>query len=188
MLKRLEKQRAEEIYSLMKKDFREEELPDEKDFYTYVEDGSLLLYAYIEESKEKAYMVWIKKSDVVLITHLAVKAEYRGSGIGSKMIEEMVKTFPQIKQWFVEAETQKEANTEEEFKNIQRRLRFYEKLGFQRQEKIDYMLYGVSYYLYIKGEQEIEPVRLVQTIKNLYGNHIPENKFYIKIRKENKRK
>ena len=183
MIKKLESQRAKEIYSFMEKDFKEDEIPEEEDFYAYVKDGSLILYAYEEENREKAYMVWIQKNNIVLITHLAVKEEYRSSGIGSKMIKEMEETFPQVKQWIVEAETEKEAKMEDERKNIQRRFRFYERLGFQKQETIDYVLYGVSYYLFVKSKEKIEPEELAKTMRELYGNHISENKMQIKIDK-----
>ena len=183
MLKKLESQRAKEIYTYMEKDFKEDEIPEEKDFYTYVKEGSLILYAYEEENLEKAYMVWIQKNNKVLITHLAVKEEYRSSGIGSKMIKEMQESFPQIEQWIVEAETQKEAKTEEEKDKIQKRLRFYEKLGFQKQENIDYTLYGVSYYLYTKAKENVQPEELAKTMRELYGNHIAEDKMLIKIDK-----
>ena len=61
----------------MEKDFKEDEIPEKEDFYAYVKDGSLILYAYEEENREKAYMVWIQKNNILLITHLAVKEEYR---------------------------------------------------------------------------------------------------------------
>ena len=89
MIKKLENQRAKEIYSSMEKDFKEDVIPEDEDFYAYVKDGRLILYAYEEENREKAYMVWIQKNNIVLITHLAVKEEYRSNGIGSKMIKEI---------------------------------------------------------------------------------------------------
>ena len=98
------------------------------------------------------------------------------SGVGKE-------SFPQIEQWIVEAETQKEAKTEEEKDKIQKRLRFYEKLGFQKQENIDYTLYGVSYYLYTKAKENVQPEELAKTMRELYGNHIAEDKMLIKIDK-----
>ena len=90
MIKKLDIEGAKKLYrNYMEKDFPDDEIPSYKHYVKLIEEGLSIPYTYEENNEEKAYIICVEKGDFVLLSHLAVLKEYRGQGIGTKLLEEI---------------------------------------------------------------------------------------------------
>ncbi len=78
-------------------------------------------------------VVWVIESRFIYIEHLAIAADRRSNGIGSKAMKLLMdkSPFPII----IEVEKKLDGMGDEEVKNCERRLRFYEKHNFVLSDK-----------------------------------------------------
>lgn len=67
----------------------------------------------------------------------------------------------------IEVENPKYAKNEEEEKLQKRRIKFYERLGFEIVEKLEVNLVA-EYKIMIKGEEEIDATKTKELMKNYY--------------------
>lgn len=98
MIRKLNIENAKKLYKdYMEEDFPEDERPSYNHYLKLLENGETIAYTYDEKDEKKAYVICIEKEDYVLILHLAVFKEYRGQGIGTRLLEE-IKFFYKEKQ------------------------------------------------------------------------------------------
>lgn len=148
MIKKIDKEKSKQIYKeYIIKDFPEEEIPPYNVFINILNEGLISGYVYIQDKEEKGYMFCRVLDKHVFIMIFAIKEQYRNNGLGKAFINEIKEYFKDNFALFVEAETEKEANNIEDIEIIKRRIKFYENLGFNKVEDIDYKCVGVSYYL-----------------------------------------
>ncbi len=189
MLEEISLEKAKQIYKEhIKKDFASNEI---KPYWLYkklLKEKTDRFYMYKEDMIEKGYIICSNEKDYVLITHLAVFREYRGSGVGTKMIQAIQNQFLKDKAWIVEVETEKQAHSKEEMLNIKRRIHFYEKLGFCKYPEINYNLFGSSYYIFVlypDNQNKLEAAELVDILKKIYKNKkVPEKCLKVNIEKQ----
>lgn len=181
MLRKVTIEKAKEIYKkYIKQDFVRKEIKPYFLFKKYLIKEIDKMYVYEEENKEKGYMICSEENQYVLISHLAVLENYRGTGVGTKLIQNVQEQFPDKKGWIVEVETEKEAKNKDEKEKIQRRIHFYEKLGFCSYKEISYQLFGKFYYvfvLYKMGEKKLTNTQLVEIIQKIYQKKKMPKKF-----------
>ncbi|MFR8144226.1 MAG: GNAT family N-acetyltransferase [Clostridia bacterium] len=189
MLEEISLEKAKQIYKEhIKKDFASNEI---KPYWLYkklLKEKTDKFYIYKEETIEKGYIICSSEKEYVLITHLAVFKEYRGSGIGTKMIQALKNQFLKDKAWIVEVETEKQAHNEEDMINIKRRIHFYEKLGFCKYPEIKYDLFGSSYYifaLYPDNQNILEAKEVADILRKIYNHKkVPEKYLKISLEKQ----
>ena len=78
-----------------------------------------------------------QSKDELRILMLAVKKEYRGQGIGSMLLKELLLKFPEVRRIYLEVKVENK-----------KAIKFYKKHGFKIKEKIkDFYTDGSSAYL-----------------------------------------
>ena len=179
MIKKLDIEGAKKLYrNYMEKDFPDDEIPSYKHYVKLIEEGLSIPYTYEENNEEKAYIICVEKGNFVLLSHLAVLKEYRGQGIGTKLLEE-IKAFYKEKQAIIlEAEAEEQAKDEKSSETIKRRQKFYTKCGFTPYPNLSYELVGVKYliFAYSNLENKIEDAKLIEIIKELYKGILSNEK------------
>lgn len=179
MIRKLNLEDAKVIYKkYMENDFPDDEVPSYNHYIELIENNKSTPYLYEEENEMKAYIICVEKGDFVLISHLAVLKEYRGQGIGTKLLDEM-KSFYRDKQAVIlEAEAEEQAKDEKALETIKRRQKFYIKCGFIPYPNIDYELTGVKYLIFVYSnlKNEIEAEKLMEVINKLYSGVLKDSK------------
>lgn len=179
MIRKLDIEEAKKLYrDYIDEDFPDDERPNYNHYVKLLESEEFIPYSYEEENKMKAYIICIEKGDNVLISHLAVLKEYRGQGIGTKLLEE-IKNFYKDKQAVIlESEAEEQAENKKALEIIKRRQKFYKKCGFTSYPNLDYELSGVKYliFAYSNLENKIEDGKLIEIIKELYKEILSNEK------------
>lgn len=185
MIKQINLENAKRIYNeYMVNDFLDDELPEYEHFVELIEEGKEIPYVYIEKDETKAYMVCIEKEDYILITHLAVLNEYRGQGIGTKLLEELKEFYKDKKAIILESESKEASDEKRDLNTIIRRQKFYEKCGFVPYYNLDYELTKVKYLIFVYSIQKnfLTDEELRDIIIKLYENILKnKNGLVIKI-------
>lgn len=179
MLRKLNLEDAKGLYKkYMEKDFPDDERPSYNDYRELIENNKSTPYAYEEENKMKAYIICVEKGDFVLISHLAVLKEYRGQGIGTKLLEKMKSFYKDKQAVILEAEAEEQAKNEKDLETIKRRQKFYTKCGFTPYPNLDYELTGVKFLIFVYSnlENKIEVEKLMEIIKQLYSGILKDEK------------
>lgn len=172
MIRKLDIEEAKKLYQdYIDEDFPDDERPNYNHYVKLLESEEFIPYSYEEENKMKAYIICIEKGDNVLISHLAVLKEYRGQGIGTKLLDEMKFFYKDKQSVILEAEAEEQAENKKALEIIKRRQKFYTKCGFTSYSNLDYELSGVKYLIFIYShlENKIDVEKLIEVIKQLYS-------------------
>ena len=183
------KANLEESKALYKKymefDFPEDELPDYDRFIELTEEKMHTIYLYKKDNQEVAYFIIIENENNILITHLAVIKEFRSKGIGKIFLEDIKEFFKNKNMLIVEVEADNRASNEEELNIIKRRKNYYIKSGFRQVEKMEYVLYGVSYDILIhtpSNEISYTNIDMKKIMEGIYDSiHLDRKKLKIKL-------
>ena len=185
MIKKANLEKAIEMYKFMEKDFSDNEIPDYKRYLKLTKENVHNIYLYEENGQEKAYFITMEKdnSKKILITHLAVIKEYRGKGIGKKLIEEIKNFLSDKKILIVEVESEKNAKNDQELETIKRRIRYYINAGFEKCEGIEYNLFNIDYYIltYNMSNNLISNKEIKQAIENIYDGLFSKKNLTINV-------
>lgn len=185
MIKKVDLEKALEIYNFMKEDFPKNEIPDYKRYLKFTKEHIHNVYVYEENEQEIAYFLTMEnvKNKNILITHLAVIEKYRGKGVGKRFIEEIKKFFIDKKMLIVEVETEKNAKNEQELKIIKKRINYYINAGFKKCEGLEYKLFNVDFYIliYSKLNEKIFNKEIKETIENIYDGLFPKENLIINV-------
>lgn len=188
MIQKLETKRWEELYkNHMMKDFPDSELCALSRFLKYTDKR--MVYVYIEEGKEKAYLVTSQNDKIILIQYFAVYEEYRQKGIGTRCLQEYKQMVGDDKIILLEIENPEKAKNKKEYEKRIKRKNFYERIGFLVDKRVK-EYYFWEHYLLLTSKKTM-PIREVKKeIKTLYKSMTPwyiMAKFYMKV-KENERR
>lgn len=186
MIEEVNINKAKEIYEkYLIKDFKDNEVPELKDFLKLIETNKNKVYIYKKEDIEMAYFITLEYNNFILITHLAVIKEYRGKGIGKEFLINIEKFFNDKKLIIVEVESEKMATNNEELEIIRKRQNYYLKLGFIKYDKIDYRLFGNIYdiLIYHIRQKNISNEDIKDIIQRIYGEKITNKYLQINILK-----
>ena len=168
MLRKIDFKEFKKIYkNHIIKDFPPNERPSLWGFKKRILKQNESVYIYEEEEQEKAYIILKEHCGYIFISFFAVYEEYRGEGIGTKAIKELEENMKNKKGMVIEVENPKYAKNEEEEKLQKRRIKFYERLGFEIVEKLEVNLVA-EYKIMIKGEEEIDATKTKELMKNYY--------------------
>lgn len=133
MLKKADLKKFKEIYrKYIIKDFPREERSSLNNFKKRITSKNEEVFVFIEDNKEKAYTIIANlENNYILISFLAVFKEYRGQGIGTKLLEEIRETFKDKKGIILEVESPEDATSEKDRIIRERRIKFYENSNYQ---------------------------------------------------------
>lgn len=171
MLKRLNNEDVVNLYNNhIEHDFPKSERQPCSSLLESIEAGVQDALIYLENGVEMAYCIVAKIGEYFLIPLLAVFEEYRGCGIGSKMIAELKEYYTCNLGVIVEVEKPENAENDAERRLRERRISFYERAGFMIFRDIDYCIWGIPFYLMVYGKKKM-PVaeELVNQMKMIYG-------------------
>lgn len=183
MITLLDKQQALNLYTnRIQKDFGKDEIPPFLIYEENIQNEKYQAYFYQEDKIEKAYIIARQKEEYVLVLFFAVFEEQRGLGIGTKAIQELKEYFKDKKAIIIEVEN--EQATTSNLTIIQRRIRFYEKLGFRKIENLEYQLKGHPYNIMVVGEEKLTPQKIIEIMTKMYQDIIRNtNWLEMKIKK-----
>lgn len=167
MLKKITEEEAIKIYNeYLQFDFKDEEIPSFTDYKKMIGLEGFETLIYEENEEQKAYILQRKKEKDIMIFFFAVLKQYRGQGIGSKCIKEL-KQYAGNRNVIIEVETEENAKNSEENMVIKSRIKFYEKLGFEKIKNIKYNIKGHPYYL-MTLEKNIITEEIINKVKAMY--------------------
>lgn len=175
-----EKQGLELYHRYMENDFPEDERPTYQNYKRLTLNHLHEIFIYKENNKEVAYFISIEKDNNILITHLAVIKEYRGKGIGKKLLENIIEYYKNKNLIIVEAESEEMANNEKELEIIKRRKKYYMSAGFIQQDNLKYLLTDVDYSILIYYyKNKLDNEEIIKIIKNIYKNILPNENYLV---------
>ena len=101
----------------------------------------------------------------------AVEPEMRGSGVGSAFLNALIQERADLDGMYAEVEMAELAKSEEEKRICEKRIAFYENLGFRRVEWLYYRIYGVQMHLFyspMKDKAMPDALQAIEDAKVLY--------------------
>lgn len=149
MIRPLERDKFHALYQQhIDRDFPPDEIPPERMFARMLdEDSNLHGYMYLEDSEERGYAFVRRNGRAAFLFLFAVYDEYRGSGVGTQFMRELFDELADCDYIVLEAERPETAETDDDRALRERRLRFYERLGYTADRSIDYVIYYVPMWL-----------------------------------------
>ncbi|MFV0381312.1 MAG: GNAT family N-acetyltransferase [Breznakia sp.] len=109
-------------YAILEETFPKGELASKQALEAFCEAKKMTLYGYYEKSALRAVLSLWEFENTVFIENFAVEKSFRGSGIGSRMLQEIVHRY-KTKTIVLEVETAYDTIS-------QKRVNFYKKNGF----------------------------------------------------------
>ena len=133
MLKKADLKKFKEIYrKYIVKDFPIGERSSLNNFKKRIASKNEEVFIFLEEGIEKAYIIIANlDNNFILVSFLAVFEQYRGEGIGTKLLEEIKEKFKEKKGIILEVESPEDAISEKDRIIREKRIKFYEKSNYQ---------------------------------------------------------
>ncbi|MDB8553649.1 GNAT family N-acetyltransferase [Turicibacter sanguinis] len=113
----------DEVFSIMKKSFPQEEMRNYEGQKALLERDDYFIKTYMHEDEVAGFCAYYKFDNFIYIEHLACNPEVRGLGIGTKLVQQVIAE-DENRVVILEVEPPVDELTK-------RRVRFYEKLGFK---------------------------------------------------------
>lgn len=145
---------------------------------------------YETDGQDAAY-AFVLRSDMCkkcLLFIYAVEPDLRGKGVGSEFLRALMQERSDLDGMYAEVEMAELAGSEEERITCEKRIAFYEALGFRRVEGLHYCIYGVRMHLFyckLACPDMPDAVQAAQDAKVLYDGILrPWERFNLQIRVE----
>ncbi len=171
MLKKINLKEFKELYRKhIVKDFQRAERTTLNRFKKRVTRGQEEVYVYEEAEKEKAYIIIAVLNNYIMVSFLAVFKEFRGEGIGTKILKEIKDKFSNKKDILLEVEDPKYSKSEKEIR--QRRIKFYERSNYNIVENIQIKLHSTIFNIMILNinDKKIDKQEIAKELNNFYTN------------------
>ena len=148
MIRPLDRAEFSELYRKhIDLDFPPDEIPPEGMFANGLDEGLFSGYMYVEDDEERGYAFLIERQNAVMLFLFAVYDGYRGQGVGTRFMQELLDMISDRDYIVLEAERPETAENDEERRVREKRLSFYEHLGYVADRRIDYEIYYVPMWL-----------------------------------------
>ena len=179
MLTLLNSEEIKDIYNkYMVKDFPPDELKPLSIILDMLDRGIYACYGIFEGNSLLGYAYLTVLSDLVLVDYLAVAPEFRGSGIGTSLLEEL-KTILTGKTIIIECENPDFATEEQDKITKLRRIAFYTRSGFAL-SGVTTRLYDVEYVILSYPDCNNVPFGLEKLYIEMLGEKLCNEKLIIK--------
>ena len=156
-------------------DFPPDEIPPEHHFARMLdEDRDLHSYMYSEDGEDMGYAFVRIKDGAAFLFLFAIYDGVRGSGHGTRFMRELFDELRDCAYIVLEAERPEDADSAADREERERRLRFYERLGYTADRSIDYVIYYVPMWLMTRPLAGEAPRgdALGAAMRGFYG-HVP---------------
>ena len=181
MLKEIDFEKFKTLYQEhIINDFPENERPGLKGFQIRIVEKGEQVFIFEEEGIEKGYIILKTIENYIFVSFLAIFKEQRGSGLGSKLLKELLEKYKEKKRIILEVEDPDFAKDKEEEQLRKRRINFYKRAGFKLIENLEAEVFKVHYKIMIFHPKE--QINSKEEIKSIY------EKYYNQILKEKYRK
>lgn len=154
------------------KDFPREERSNLNKFKKRILNGKEEAYIYYEDGKEKAYTIVAVLNNYVLVSYLAVFKEYRGKGIGTKLLEEIKENFSNKNGIILEVEDPNYSVSKTDKIIREKRIKFYGKSNYKIVENIGISFYTTVFKIMILNNsgKETEQKEIAEELSDFYKN------------------
>jgi GNAT superfamily N-acetyltransferase len=141
----------ENIYKSIELDFAEGEYAPYDVLAKQIEKGVQKGYIFQKGEIDVAYSICADgcANGYILISLLSVYKEFRGFGLGSSFLDELIRSYARNQGLIVEVEKPENAKSEEERALCEKRIKFYQNAGFYLVADIDYSIWDVPMYLMV---------------------------------------
>ena len=141
------------FFKYLQQDFSAGEYPPYFILHGQLQEGSLQGLVFTDsDGQDMAYALNAvhETRDMVLISYYAVLADFRGTGVGTQFLQAIAERHATCRGLVVEVEKPEEADSVEERDIRTRRIRFYEKAGFQSVPDVAYAIWGIPMHLMVR--------------------------------------
>ena len=173
MLKKINLKQFKNLYRKhIVKDFPRAERTTLNKFKKRITRGQEVVYVYEEAGKEKAYIIIANLDNYVLVSFLAVFKQYRGEGIGTKLLKEIEANFSNKKGILLEVENPEYSISQDEKEIRQRRIKFYERSNYNIVENIQINLHSTMFNIMILNinNTKINKQEISKELNDFYTN------------------
>lgn len=175
-LRRLEMTEFDALYARMTRDFPRNERPPKAVIRSLIQRGLNDAWIMQVAGQDAAYALCARQEKAVLVTHLAVYAERRGGGVGTRLLALLAERYQEAAWLIVEVERVEDAKKEADAVTRQKRIAFYEKCGYVGYPRLPYKLWRVPMMLMVRplgGAPLPDEAALRAAMKALYGVLMP---------------
>lgn len=158
------------IFKNIKRDFAEGEYPPYFVLHRQILTGIQQCFLYIADGVERAYAVCAANhpNGYVLLSLFSVYPPYRGTGFGTAFLEEIKKTYAGKRGILVEVERPLDAKNAAEKEIREKRIRFYQRAGFEIVPGLLYSIWDVPMHLMVCGQDPLQTDEMMQRIYEIY--------------------
>lgn len=154
------------------KDFPREERRSLNKFKKRVTRGSEEVYIYEEDGKEKAYTIVAVLNNYIMVSFLAVYKEFRGEGIGTKLLSEIKDNFSNKKGILLEVEDPDFSKDQKEEEIRKKRIRFYKKSNYNIVDGVKISSHSIIFDIMILNisNTKIDKQEIAKELNDFYIN------------------
>lgn len=150
-------------------EFHNEEIKPYELIKRLLEEDKYMGYGLYEDDKLVAYAFLCKceDSEYIMLDYYVVESEFRGSGYGSKFLNELHKVTKSYKGIIGEIEDPNYAVDKDDLEYREKRIKFYEKNKLYH-TNIRSSVFGVKYIVMIMTNNKLIEEEVVKSLKNIY--------------------
>ena len=139
------------IYKSIELDFAEGEYAPYDILAKQIEKGVQKGHIFHNGEKDVAYSICADacSNGYILISFLSVYKEFRGNGLGSIFLEELIRRYSMNQGIIVEVEKPENSRSDKERALCEKRIQFYQNAGFYLIPDIDYSIWDVPMHLMV---------------------------------------
>ncbi|WP_407313962.1 GNAT family N-acetyltransferase [Desulfosporosinus sp. SB140] len=154
------------IFKSVEDDFTEGEYAPYDVLKKQLEKGVQKGYIFEHDQQDVAYAICADRciNGYILISLLAVHKEFRGEGLGSIFLEDLITSYSSCPGIIVEVEKPEHSRSSEERALCESRIRFYQNAGFYLISDINYKIWDIPMHLMVRPLKASLP-----TINRLIG-------------------
>lgn len=156
-------------------DFPKSERPSLKGFRKRILKYNSKVYIYEENEKEKGYIIIDKLNECILISFLAVYKNYRGEGIGTKILKEIEEKLKNEKGIILEVEDPEYAQSQNAKNIMLKRIKFYEKSGYKIVEGLNLKMFFDNFKIMILEKNKMNNKEVSKELKYFYDKIFNKN-------------
>jgi len=127
-------------------------------------------FIYVDENKEQGYAINSISKEAINISYFVIFKENRGRGLGTNFLKEIINHYNNKKVITVEVEKPENAKTEEEKIICEKRISFYEKLGFTIRKDINYSIFKLPMYLMVYSNGNLSKEEIIKYVKTIWDS------------------
>lgn len=150
-------------------EFHKEEIKPYELIKRLVEEDKYIGYGLYEGDKLVAYALLCKSEngEYIMLDYYVVESEFRGSGYGSKFLNELYEVTKSYKGIIGEIEDPNYAIDKDDLEYRKKRIKFYEKNGLHH-TNLRSSVFGVKYIVMIMTKDKFVEKQIEESLRSIY--------------------